>query len=490
MNVLSILYERWSGQAPEFVASLPQSGSNRNYYRLTGPGGACIGVRGTSAEENRAFLYLARHFRAKMLPVPEVYISSSSNNAPYAGADEYYLQEDLGGVSLFDALSEGRVKGGAYNAQEKTLLHKVMAYLPAIQCEGAKGLDFGQCYPQKEFDKTTVAFDLNYFKYCFLKLTPVEFDELRLEHEFQRFAAELTQEHSDTFLYRDFQARNIMLKDGEPYFIDFQGGRRGPVQYDLASFLWQAKASYPDALRKELIHTYLQSLRAYMPVDEKAFRHRLRLFVLIRTLQVLGAYGYRGYIERKAHFLQSIPFAIRNLQAILAEGELGYPYLYSLLREMCALPQFEACEREQSDELVVRIFSFSYKKGIPEDLSGNGGGYVFDCRSTHNPGRYEPYKKLTGLDEPVIRFLEEDGEILTFLDQVYSLADVHVKRYLERGFTDLMFSFGCTGGQHRSVYSAQHLAQHLNERYGVKVVLSHREQGIRSVLPKKEISRP
>lgn len=487
MDILSILYTKWCGQPPALVIPLPPSGSNRRYFRLTGPGGNCIGVRGTSVEENRTFLYLARHFSEKALPVPRIYTTASPEIIPHVIPDEYYLQEDLGNCSLFDALETGRNKGGAYNAEEQQLLHQTMALLPVLQCEGAKKLDFNRCYPQAEFDRTTVLFDLNYFKYCFLKLTGMEFDEVCLEKEFQQMAVDLTLENPDAFLYRDFQARNVMLKEGKPYFIDFQGGRKGPVHYDVASFLWQAKACYSESLREALLDTYLEHLARYMSVDPSLFRERLKRFVLLRNLQVLGAYGYRGYFERKSHFLQSIPHAIRNLASLLqGEGIPEYPYLISLLREMCKLPQFTPCGREEQNELVVRIFSFSYKKGIPEDVTGNGGGYVFDCRSTHNPGRYEPYKKLTGLDEPVIRFLEEDGEIRTFLESVYRLADVHVKRYLERGFTDLMFAFGCTGGQHRSVYSAQHLAQHLNEIYGVKVCLLHREQGIQTTLPSKK----
>lgn len=491
MDTLSILYTHWSGRPPVSIIPLPPAGSNRHYFRLTGPGGSCIGVQGTSVEENRTFLYLARHFSGKALPMPQIYIASSPEITPDVAPDEYYLQEDLGTHSLFDALEAGRNRGGVYSPGEKELLHKTIALLPALQYEGAERLDFDQCYPQKEFDRATVLFDLNYFKYCFLKLTGLEFDEVCLEKEFQQMAADLTAERSTTFLYRDFQARNVMLKDGEPYFIDFQGGRKGPVYYDVASFLWQAKACYPETLREELIDTYLHHLARYTPVDASLFRERLRHFVLLRSLQVLGAYGYRGYFERKPHFLQSIPPAIKNLSVLLdKETASPYPYLVSLLMEMCGLPQFKPCCREAQDELVIRIFSFSYKKGIPEDTSGNGGGYVFDCRSTHNPGRYEPYKQLTGLDEPVIRFLEEDGEILTFLESVYRLADTHVARYLERGFTDLMFSFGCTGGQHRSVYSAQHLAEYLSERYGVKVCLVHREQGIHSTFTARKKNDP
>ena len=478
MEQLIQLYHSATGHQPAQCQAITGSGSNRQYFRLTDSEGATlIGVVGTSKEENHAFIYLSRHFREKDLPVPEVVAVSD---------DELrYLQQDLGGRSLFDAIRQGRESGGRYDARECELLCRTIALLPDMQMRGAEGLDFSQCYPQAEMDETNVMFDLNYFKYCFLKTQPVDFHEMRLEEDFRQMAADITASKAQTFLYRDFQARNVMLDaEGRPWFIDFQGGRRGPLQYDLASFLWQASARYPKDLREQLIDVYLQSLRRYTEVDEQEFRHRLRLFVLFRLLQVLGAYGFRGYFERKKHFIDSIPPALDNLRQLLAEGACPYPHLAQVLSDMVSRkPKAETVDsKSEEKKLVVRIFSFSYKKGIPEDESGNGGGYVFDCRSTHNPGRYEPYKQLTGLDEPVIRFLEDDGEILTFLDSVYRLADAHVERYLQRGFTDLMFSFGCTGGQHRSVYSAQHLAEHLHQKYGITVRLCHREQGIQQTL--------
>ena len=279
-------------------------------------------------------------------------------------------------------------------------------------------------------------------------------------------------------MYRDFQARNVMLDaDGKPYFIDFQGGRRGPFYYDLASFLWQASARYSDKLRRELVAEYYDALKQYTEVPSlRHFVHRLSLFVLFRTLQVLGAYGFRGYFEKKPHFIQSVPFAIENLRQLLREPYPEYPYLCQVLTELTELKQFT--DDLQKRRLVVKVTSFAYKKGIPEDPSGNGGGFVFDCRAVNNPGKYERYKPFTGLDEPVIRFLEDDGEITTFLEHVYGLVDASVKRYMERGFTNLSVCFGCTGGQHRSVYSAQHLAEHLNQKFGVQVNLMHREQNI------------
>lgn len=510
MDKLIELYTEWAGAEPAGVEKLPVQGSNRAYYRLTDADGmSVVGCVGTSRDENHAFIYLARHFAKRRIPVPKLLAVS--------GDELRYLQEDLGKQSLFDAIRGGREAGGRYNQREKRLLVSVIRELPNIQLRGARGLDWSNCYPQPEFDIDSVLFDLNYFKYCFLKPTELDFHELKLEANFRLFAKDLTSEPMDSFLYRDFQARNIMLDANDhPYFIDFQGGRKGPFYYDLASFLWQASAKYSFKLRRELVYEYYDALKNYTEVPSvRHFVNRLSLFVLFRTLQVLGAYGFRGYFERKKHFLDSIPPAIQNLRDVLKMGEkvFPYPYMLEMLRRLTELPRFAQLEQpavnradgfritaqniyrahpqdgpatyskyDGKGPLVVLVYSFSYRKGIPEDPSGNGGGYVFDCRSTHNPGRYEPYKKLTGLDEPVIRFLEDDGEILQFLESVYRLADHHVKRYIQRGFTSLMFSFGCTGGQHRSVYSAQHLAEHLHNKFGVEVIVNHREQNICQVL--------
>jgi aminoglycoside/choline kinase family phosphotransferase len=469
-KILKSLYLSYTGHEPEVIDELPSSGSNRRYFRLYGSP-TLIGVCGTSAEENRAFIYMAKHFRQKGLPVPEV-LAKSDN-------DEYYLQEDLGDTLLFNAIEKGR-KTSVFGEDEKQLLRKTMRLLPDMQFAGADGMDFSYCYPQAEFNSRSILWDLNYFKYCFLKATGMEFQEDLLENDFQKMADVLLRSSSATFMYRDFQSRNVMIKDDKPWLIDFQGGRKGPIYYDVASFLWQAKANYPDSLRKELLQEYMDSLRKYQHVDETYFYAQLRHFVLFRTMQVLGAYGFRGYFEKKPHFIQSVPFAIENLRQLLNEPYPEYPYLSQVLNQLTQLTQFT--DDLQKRRLVVKVTSFAYKKGIPDDPSGNGGGFVFDCRAVNNPGKYERYKPFTGLDEPVIRFLEDDGEITTFLEHVYALVDASVKRYMERGFTNLSICFGCTGGQHRSVYCAQHLAEHLNKKFGVQVNLVHREQNIEQQL--------
>lgn len=476
------LYTNWKGHAPSEVNALPGAGSNRKYFRISDPDGSTvIGVIGTSEEENRSFIELSKSFASKGFYTPKLYASSQDAML--------YIQEDLGTVSLFDFLKEAREKGGAYGDKEANMLSLVISELPKMQFEGGSKYVFSKCYPQPEMDATSIMFDLNYFKYNFLKLVAIEFNEFKLQADFERLVDDLLFEDADTFLYRDFQARNVMLKDGIPYFIDFQGGRKGPIYYDVASFLWQASAKYPDALRSHLIDEYYHSLQYYIDSNDcpecykgltkSHFIQRLHLFVLFRLIQVLGAYGYRGLWGKKKHFIDSIPPALDNLKA---ELELGTCDAYPYLKQVCERLIAKKSEPFIHDNLIVRVFSFSYKKGIPEDVSGNGGGYVFDCRSSNNPGRYAEYKKLTGLDKPVIDFLEEDGEILDFLQHIYPLVDFHTQRWLDRGFKDLQISFGCTGGQHRSVYSAQHVAEHLHEKFGVEVHICHREQGITQVL--------
>lgn len=464
MDRLFSMFRQHYGQDCNSAHPLTGSASNRQYFRLSDGQTSCIGVIGLSANENNAFISMASHFKAKGIPVPEVYMVSDDGMA--------YIQEDIGDDTLFKMLK---------SEDSKQLLCKAVRYLPDIQFKGAEDFDFACCHPSRKFDRRLVLFDLNYFKYCFLKPSGLEFDEVRLQDDFEKLADALTSVASDVFMYRDFNARNVMVKDGETYFIDFQGGMQGPIYYDVASFIWHARAGYSQELKEQMLDEYLNALAAYIHVDKDDFTKTLKLFVLFRTMQILGAYGFRGLVEHKAAFVVSIPDAMSSLASQLESPLDEYPYLDSVLHRLCALPKFQALVSDA--RLEVKVSSFSYKKGIPQDLSGNGGGYVFDCRSIHNPGRYAPYKSLTGRDKPVIDFLEEDGEIIGFLDHVYGVVDPHVETFASRGFTSLMVSFGCTGGQHRSVYCAEHLAHHLAEKYpDVRVRLVHREQNIEEIL--------
>ena len=504
------LYKGLTGKEPQSIVPLAGAGSNRQYFRVLGDDeqGTVIAVIGTNTEENQAFIDLAQRFKEGNLPVPAVLGVSDDRMV--------YLQEDCGDVSLYSFLGQHRQEDGSLDAEALDVLKATIRELPRFQflplVSHTTNDFFTRCFPQQEMDRTSVMFDLNYFKYCFLKLKGVEFNEYKLQQDFEKLADDLLAEQTNTFLYRDFQSRNVMLKDGKPYFIDFQGGRKGPIYYDVASFLWQSSAKFTDEVRNLLIDEYLKALNHQLStinIQHSTFTQRLHLFVFFRILQVLGAYGYRGLWEKKAYFTNSIPLAVHNLQKELSLGVCdAYPYLKEVCEMLIALNAEEEKSRAEEDSkkdkvaaylsndntylkkeegspLVVRVFSFSFKKGIPADESGNGGGYVFDCRSTHNPGRYDEYKPLTGLDQPVIDFLEADGEILSFLDSVYKIVDFHVARFKERGFTNLQISFGCTGGRHRSVYCAQHVAEHIHQKYGVEVHICHREQGITQPLNSK-----
>lgn len=468
------LYNNVYKHYPDEAVRIAGAGSNRQYFRL-GPNPSVIGTIGTSIEENEAFIYLCNTFHKKGLSVPKILAVNNDCGC--------YLQSDLGNTSLFNIISK-RSDKAVWSDEIIQLLDLTIRWLPRFQWLGGEDIDYNKCYPVASMNRRAVLWDLNYFKYCFLKATGLEFREDLLEDDFEKLADILLEEQSDTFMFRDFQSRNVMIKNNQPYFIDFQGGRRGPWQYDLVSFLWQAKAEFPQYLRNKLINSYLDAANEFTHIDTHKFHHTLPYFILFRTLQVLGAYGFRGYVERKPHFLQSIPPAIKNLTEILESGFSELPYLNRLLLEMTSLPQFITKNNHNEQKLTVKVASFGYNRhGIPSDMAGNGGGFVFDCRALHNPGRYEEYKRLTGLDSEVIEFLEKDGSILQFLKNVYPLVENSVTTYLERGFTNLMVSFGCTGGQHRSVYSAQHLAQHLHELYPqLEIELTHFELGKKYIL--------
>lgn len=465
---LSELYETWSGEEAELILPLAPSGSDRIYYRLQGAEHSAIGAYSPDPREQAAFIAFSRHFKSKDLPVPEV----------YAEGDHVYLQEDLGATTLYSYLLQ---KGDYFPDYLVRIYKKVVEQLARLQITGGEGLDYSYCFPKKTFDEQSMFWDFNYFKYHFLLPSRAQYDEVQLDQDFRTLASFLQEEEAAHFMFRDFQSRNIMVKEGKPYFIDYQGGRRGALQYDLASLLYQAKANIPPDIRQELLEHYLDTAEQLKTIDREAFTRYYYGFVLIRCIQVLGAYGFRGLYERKEHFLKSIPFALRNIKWLQDHTDLfdRLPELNRALNKIIRDKTYEPFDKIKgsSSLLTVTIHSFSYKKGgIPPDDSGNGGGFVFDCRFVHNPGRYEPYKKLTGRDESVIQFLQRHTTMEDYLNNVFRIVDEAVENYIDRSFTHLMVNFGCTGGQHRSVYAADALAKHVKEKYGVHIKLHHLEQ--------------
>lgn len=456
--------DRFGGKVESFTL-LKGDGSGRKYWRLAGGGQSAIGVYGPDSLENRAFLEFSRHFRRAGLPVPEIHAEN-----PALGL---YLQEDLGDQTLFGFLAETRTPG-EFPSAAIALYEQVVQVLPRFQIEAGRSLNYDVCYPRASFDQRSILWDLNYFKYYFLRLAGVPFNEQELEDDFQRFAAFLLEAGQEYFLYRDFQSRNIMLRGGEPWFIDYQGGRRGPLQYDIASLLFDAKADIPVPVRGRLLATYLDAAAAIAPISRERFLHYYPGYVFVRIMQALGAYGLRGFYERKTHFLQSIPYAIENLDYLLATIELPVrlPALLGVFRTLVTTPRLRGFGQPET-QLTVRVQSFSYKSGLPADDSGHGGGFVFDCRALPNPGRHEQYAALTGKDRPVIEFLADDAAVSEFLRHVVALVDQIVANYRSRNFTDIQVAFGCTGGRHRSVYCAEQLADHLKLHHAVRVKLTH-----------------
>lgn len=473
-EILERLFRSHFGAPPTTILPLDGDGSARTMFRLVGSDyQTAIGVFGPDSEENRAFLSYSRSLREAGLAVPRIYAVDEGART--------YLEEDLGDTTLFDALHAARMReGGEFPASMLPVYRKVVEELPRFQVLGGAAVDYSVAYPRAAFDKQSILWDLNYFKYHFLKLAQIPFNEARLERDFKRFASFLLQADRRHFLYRDFQSRNIMLRDGEVWFIDYQGGRQGALQYDLASLLFDAKAAIPEHVRALLLEHYLEALARYVPVDRDQFLEHYRAYVLVRIMQALGAYGYRGFFERKIRFLQSVPPAIDNIEHILhREGlPLDLPELQGVFERICASESLRQRRAPASPGLTIHVGSFSYKRGYPEDSGGHGGGFVFDLRALHNPGRYAEYTELSGLDEEVVQFLESVPEVEQYWENVVALIDTQVETYLTRGFTSLSVHFGCTGGQHRSVYFAERLARHIRRRFpGVHVDLLHRERG-------------
>ena len=467
LELLNDLFNRWCGEKVISVNKLPVSGSPREYYRIAGPESVAIGAINLDREENVAFLDFSRHFKAKGLAVPEVYLEDLDHHA--------YLQEDLGNLTLFDYLVQVR-EDGKFPENLKQVYRDVLTELQRFQIIGAEGLNYNVCYPRSGFDRQSMQWDLSYFKYYFLKLAGISFNEQQLENDYNTLMDYLLAQDTGHVLYRDFQSRNIMLMDLQPYFIDYQGGRKGALQYDVASLLFEARIDLPSDLREELLQYYLEKLGEVNKNDAAEFEKYYYGFVLVRIMQAMGAYGLRAIIENIPLFLQSIPFAIQNIgwlidQSLIPQGMLE---LTKCLKGLAGLSNWKHTKAEKN--LTLNITSFSYKLGIPRDYSGHGGGYVFDCRTLPNPGRIEVYKKSTGRDQDVIDFMAGKPEVSNFLEKIFSLMDQSVEVYTQRGYTNLMVNFGCTGGQHRSVYCAEQLKAYLEKKHPVNVVLKHREQ--------------
>ena len=442
-------------------------GSGRKIIRVAGEKLSAIGILYDVREENVAFLEFSRHFRRHGLPVPEIYAEDLSHGA--------YLEEDLGDTTLFEFLSRNRV-GENIAPQAVEAYRKVVAVLPRFQIEAGRELNYKVCYPCASFDHQSIAWDLNYFKYYFLKLAGIPFNEQELEEDFGRLTKFLLSASRDYFLYRDFQSRNVMLRNGQPFFLDYQGGRKGALQYDIASLLYDAKADLPPELRQQLLDHYLDRLADFIALEREVFMQHYYAYVYVRIMQALGAYGFRGFYERKAHFLQSVPYALKNVRWLLQHIQLpiAMPTLMDAFDRMSAAENLYSVT-PGSETLTVRIFSFSFQRGLPKDEAGHGGGFIFDSRSLPNPGREARFHTLTGKDMPVIDYLNQQRSVQEFLTNALSLVDASVSNYQRRGFKSLMVSFGCTGGQHRSVYLAEQLANRLRGNNGVDVVVRHLE---------------
>jgi aminoglycoside/choline kinase family phosphotransferase len=467
------LYKKWKGRDADSLDVLPPSGSERRYFRLHGKDGSVIGTYGANIKENEAFIYFSKHFRKKNIAVPEIYIISKDK--------AFYLQEDFGNVSLLDNLETLGFCDTVYS-----LFKKSLAALAALQVKGDEGLDYNRCLTNKEFGRQAIMADLLYFKYYFLDALRKPYDKQKLLDDFEALSHYLTHTEYKYFMFRDFQSRNIFIKPGDTvHFIDYQGGMKGAPQYDTASLIWQARAGLPDEWKEKLLEDYMDAFEQliHIPLDRNLFRNQYNGYVLIRLLQVLGAYGFRGLFERKAQFLTSIPLALTNLKNFFNNQTIGteLPEFRKML-DLCVsdevLEHFTPLQANDQTPLIIKINSFSYRKEIPADNSGHGGGFIFDCRGIVNPGRIEEFKSLTGRDKSVRDFLEQQTKMPEFLNSIFDIIDITVQEYIRRGFESLAINFGCTGGQHRSVYAADEAARHLRNKFKVKILLHHREQNI------------
>jgi aminoglycoside/choline kinase family phosphotransferase len=481
------LYRSCFDVPPDSISKIPQSGSDRVYYRVEGKK-QCIATWNKNIRENQTFLRFSEHFKKTNCPVPVIYGVNAGSSI--------YLQEDLGDISLLNELEQH-----GYNEHVYRLFQQSLQQLAHMQIKGHQNFNYEWCITSQEFGKQAILADLLYFKYYFLDALKIPYDKEKLIDDFEVLSIYLARVDHKYFMFRDFQSRNIMVTPSAEgglgatvHFIDYQGGMKGAVQYDVASLLWQAKAELPDEWKNSLLEFYIDCVENVLQskVDRTRFVSQYNGYVLIRLLQVLGAYGFRGLFERKAHFLTSIPLALRNLRWFVENKHVGisvpeFERLLVLVVEDEVIHRFEPARATDETKLVVSVNSFSYKTtGIPKDESDNGGGFIFDCRGILNPGRYEEYKQLTGRDKEVKDFLEQQTKMPQFLNNIYNIIDISVEDYMKRGFESLQISFGCTGGQHRSVYAADALARHLRNKYGVKIELKHLVQDAKNWNNKKD----
>lgn len=467
LDAIRVLFQSFSKEHITRIEKLPRSGSDRIYFRIYTEQQTYIGTYNLNVKENNTFVSFSRHFLSKGLPVPQIFAVNDEQTI--------YIQSDLGTESLLNKLEEHGHGDYSYG-----LFQKSLKQLALLQIKGDDGINYKLSLTAKEFGKQAILSDLLYFKYYLLDTLKLPYDKQAMLDDFDALSTYLTKTAYKYFMFRDFQSRNIIINNDEVYFIDYQGGMQGALQYDVASLLWQAKAELSEEWKNSLLEYYMDQVEEVLgeEIDRNTFTSQYNGYVLIRLLQVLGAYGFRGLFERKAHFLTSIPLALRNLKAFLHDKKVGivlpeFDKVLNIIVQDEMVSRFEPPVADEHTPLVIHVNSFSYKKGIPKDSSENGGGFVFDCRGILNPGRFDEYKTLCGMDKPVQDFLEQRTKMNEFLNSVFDVVDISVEDYLRRGFANLMINFGCTGGQHRSVYAAEQVARHLRNKYKVKVVLQH-----------------
>ena len=460
---ISELFRQWAGEEATCVTPLTANASGRQYWRMEGSQCRCVAAVAHDVRENEAFFHFARQLGERGVRVPEVYAIAPSRTA--------YLQQDLGDVTAYSYLRHNKQAG----EEARTLYGRILDDLAEMQRK-TRGMDFSCAYPRPSMDRQAYQWDFNYFKYDFLKLLHVPFDEELLERDFATLIDYLLEGDNGFFVHRDFQTRNIMLHSstGQLYIIDFQGCRSGSPLYDAASLLYSSRCELSYEQRDEQLERFLEQVATLVHSSRKALEPRFYAQVAARMMQAMGAYGYRGLFERKEAFMQALPTAIATLRHLRASHPLPLrlPELDRVMEHLLAMPELT----KEEDKLTVRLFSFSYKRGLPTDPGGNGGGHVFDCRALPNPGRYDQYRELCGKDLPVIRFMDSHAETEAFFGHAAALVQQSVDNYVERHFSSLMVCFGCTGGRHRSVYFAERMAALLRQRKDIRVVLRHCEQ--------------